>query len=642
MNNKELNKLLKKLPGLKVGIIGDFCLDSYWQIDDSLSEVSVETGLRTRPVSEQQYYLGGAGNVAANVAAMGVENIAIFGVIGDDPFGSKMKEIAEELGFDTKGLLTQKNNWCTHTYIKPVENHKEAARIDFGNANNLDAVTADKVLIAIERAVASCDVMIINQQVKKGIHTRYFQKELNRIINSHRDKIFILDSRDISEAYPGCWHKMNDFEAARLCGFPYEPGDEVSRLDLNEIAVKLSEKWDNPFFITRGYKGCMVCEKGEVTLVPAVLQNGAIDTVGAGDSMLAGISVALAAKNSPQIAAELGNLTAGVSIQKIHQTGTASPAELRQLNENVNFVFNPDIALDIRSAVYHENSEIEIVEEFNRNIEIRHIVFDHDGTLSVLREGWEGVMEPMMIKAILGPKFSGADVNLYQKVQRRVKQFIDDSTGIQTLVQMQGLVKLVKEFGCVPDKDILDEHGYKEIYNDSLMELVSERLKKMERGELTGEDFAIKGAHEFLQYCFDRGIKLYLASGTDEEDVIIEAKAMGYADLFESRIYGAIGDVTKEAKRIVMDRILKDIGPQNVDQMLAIGDGPVEVREMRKRGGLAIGIASDELRKFGLNLQKRKRLIHAGAHLLISDYSQMQVLCELLNMNGGELCHTAS
>ena len=91
--------------------------------------------------------------------------------------------------------------------------------------------------------------------------------------------------------------------------------------------------------------------------------------------------------------------------------------------------------------------------------QIRYAIFDHDGTISTLREGWELIMAPMMIKAILGDKYQEADESLYQKVQIRVDEFIDKTTGIQTLVQMKGLLDLIREFGCVPEENILDEFG---------------------------------------------------------------------------------------------------------------------------------------------------------------------------------------
>jgi phosphoglycolate phosphatase-like HAD superfamily hydrolase len=149
-------------------------------------------------------------------------------------------------------------------------------------------------------------------------------------------------------------------------------------------------------------------------------------------------------------------------------------------------------------------------------------------------------------------------------------------------------------------------------------------------GELDSTDFQIKNARALLEELHKRGVKLYLASGTDEEDVIAEAKAMGYADLFEGRIFGAVGDIKTEAKRMVLERIMRDYTLAG-HQFATFGDGPVEIRETRKRGGFCIGVASDELRRFGWNLVKRTRLIRAGASVVVPDYSQLTALLKVLN-----------
>jgi phosphoglycolate phosphatase-like HAD superfamily hydrolase len=213
-----------------------------------------------------------------------------------------------------------------------------------------------------------------------------------------------------------------------------------------------------------------------------------------------------------------------------------------------------------------------------------------------------------------------------------VRKFIDDSTGIQTLVQMQGLKEMVREFGCVPEPQILDEFGYKAIYNEALMRMVRDRAAKLRRGELSVEDFVIKNAVAVLERLSQAGVRMYLASGTDREDVLDEAAALGYAHLFEGGIYGSVGDVKQEAKRIVLDRILGDIGPDLVHRLVTFGDGPVEIRETHKRGGFTIGVAGDEIRRYGLDSSKRERLIRAGADMIIPDFSQIDRLLHLLGI----------
>ncbi len=629
----DIERMLAEIAGARIAIVGDFCLDVYWDIDMSKSETSVETKLQTRPVKAQKYSLGGAGNVAANLVAMGVRNVGVFGVTGKDPFASEMRSIMDRLGIGHDGLLEQDCGWDTHVYVKPIEDGTEASRIDFGNFNSLGKDTASRLLSKLADTVGKLDAVIINQQVPAGIHrSDFFRKGLQALIKKNSGRLFLLDSRSCSDAYDGTVRKINAYEATKLCGMGFEPGDLITEDAARAAAAKLLKKWRKTLFITRGERGCLVVEKDGVTVVPGLHIIEKTDPVGAGDSMLSGITAGLAAGFTPVEAATLGNLVAGVTVQKLYQTGTASPEEIIRIGTDTDYIFTPEKADDIRSAKYYKSSEIEIVRELPSPMKISHAIFDHDGTISVLREGWEKIMEPMMVRAILGENYDRADESTYHKILNRVRKYIDSTTGVQTLVQMQGLVKLVREFAFVPEKEILDEFGYKKIYNDDLLRLVNGRIEKLRRGELSVDDFVIRGVVPFLQRLHAAGITLYLASGTDKNDLVKEAKALGYSQLFGGRMYGAVGDVTKEAKKIVMDRILADIGPKNSRQVAAFGDGPVEIREINKRGGLAVGIASDEVRRFGLNLKKRSRLIRAGADLIVPDFSQLEALCKILRI----------
>jgi len=631
----DVNGILGKIVDARIGVIGDFCLDVYWNIDKSKSEISIETGLMTKPVATQNYKIGGAGNVANNLKAMGVGNVKCFGVTGQDPFGYQMRALMNDLNINHAGLVEQKESWNTHVYIKPIEEGGELSRIDFGCKNSISDETASNLLGKLATEVKNLDAVIINQQVTEGIHnSKTFQKGLQEVINANPDKLFFLDSRNCAELYGNTIRKINSYEALKLCNIACEPDDVVAEKDAIESAKKLQSKWHKTLFVTRGPRGCIVLDEKGVNIIPGLHITSKTDTVGAGDSMLSGIAGAMASSYDPVTAAAFGNFVAGVTVQKLYQTGTASPHEIKKIGSEPDYIFKPEKADDIRSAVYFKDSEIELVREPLEIEKISHAIFDHDGTISVLREGWEKIMEPMMLKAIMGPVYSTADESTYHKVLNRARKFIDATTGVQTLVQMQGLVELVREFGFTPKEEILDEFGYKAIYNEALLELVKKRIEKLRRGELSIDDFAIKGVVPFLQRLHKTGIKLYMASGSDENDVIEEAKALGYADLFEGRIYGAIGDAAKEAKKIVMDRIVNDIGTKNARKIAAFGDGPVEIREINKRGGIAVGIASDEVRRFGLNQSKRSRLIRAGADIIIPDYSQSKILFEILKIQG--------
>jgi sugar/nucleoside kinase (ribokinase family)/phosphoglycolate phosphatase-like HAD superfamily hydrolase len=626
----ELAALLESLPRKRIAVLGDFCLDVYWEHDLAASEPSVETGLPTHPVRAQRYELGGAGTVVNNLLAMGVGAVRAFGVVGPDPFGAEILRLLQAKGVDRAGMLTQPDAFQSLVYIKPIREGHEQNRIDFGNFNAMHDATASALIATLEGALPEIDVVIVNEQVIRGIHTAFFQSALNALMTRHPGKTFIADCRHIAGVYGRCLRRLNEVEATKLCGGTHDYGDRVAQEEAREAALQLFARWNKPVFVSRGSRGVLVADGAGLHVVPGLHIINPTDPVGAGDSMLAGIAAALAAGCSPVQSAVFGNFVAGVTVQKLFQTGTASPAELLAIGASPDYVYAPELADDPRRASYQAGTEIEIVEPLPRPLAISHAIFDHDGTVSTLRRGWEAVMEPMMIKAILGDRFASADEALYARVIKRVREFIDKTTGIQTLVQMQGLAKLVREFGVLPETDILDEFQYKAVYLEALMKQVRERAEKLRRGELDVADFTVKKAPHFLKRLRDSGVKLYLASGTDEKDVIAEAGTLGYAELFEGRIYGAVGDVTVEAKRIVLDRILDDIGPGSASRVVTFGDGPVELRETRKRGGVAVGIASDEVCRYGLNTGKRSRLIRAGAHLIVPDFSQMEDLLHLL------------
>jgi rfaE bifunctional protein kinase chain/domain len=632
MKPEFLQEVLEKIKSVKIAIIGDFCLDAYWFVDESKNEISIETGNPTEPIRQQKYSLGGAGNVANNLAALEIMHIRAFGVIGNDPFGAEMISIMNQTGINTQNMLVQDKDWSTHVYIKPHVGEKEQNRIDFGNFNNLSDETADRLIQNLKKESAEVDLVIINQQVLSGIHTEYFRQKLVEIINLFPEKIFIADSRNYTDYYRGAYRKMNDAEAVRLCEISKEPGEIVSYSEVNYAAERLYERYRKPLFITRGSRGSIVTDDKGISEIGGLMIISRTDTVGAGDSYLAGAAAALAAGYSLETAGEIGTFTAGVTVQKLFQTGTASPEEVFRIGSDADYIYHPEIAEDIRHAEYYEKSEIEIITRWPADLSVKHAIFDNDGTVSTLREGWEQIMAPMMIKAVLGDKYQEADESLYNKVKAAVYELIDKTTGIQTLKQMKIFLGLIREFDFVPEDQMLDEYGYKEIYNNDLMEMVKKREEKIHNRELIVEDFTIKNAVPFIRKLHDKGIRLYLTSGTDEADVKHEASVLGYDSLFEGRIYGATGDINIEAKKIVLDGILDSIGDSEAVSIITFGDGPVEIRETHKRGGTTVGVASNEVRRYGLNESKRTRLIKSGADIIVPDFSQSDQLFRLLNI----------
>jgi len=626
-----LENSLKVIPKAKVAVFGDFCLDCYWLIEPDESEISIETGLPVRRVRRQRYSLGGAGNIIANLVDIGVGAVHAVGLIGEDLFGRQMLDIMQSLKVNTDGLLACQTDWQTLAYSKPCFGDSELNRIDFGGFNQIAPQSISQLAQKLDHVAGKVDVVILNQQVPAGVSTGEMIEQINRIIAAHPKCTFIVDSRHRAELYRGCALKLNAHEAARLLGEPRPLDEIIPAAQVRELARRVFEKTAKPVFLTRGENGLMVYDGSKLHEIPGIQIIEQTDTVGAGDTTLSAISAVLASGGDAVTAATLANIAASITVRKLQTTGTATPAEIRAVGPTADYVYLPELAADPRQAKYIEGTEFELVRPLPQKIAIRHAIFDHDGTISTLRQGWEAIMEPLMIKAILGPRYQDAGEALYHKVVATVRKFIDKTTGVQTLVQMKGLVELVRQFKCVPDSQILDMHGYKKLYNDELLAMVKDRVEKLRRGELDNGDFQIKNAVGLLKALHSRGVKLYLASGTDQDDVVAEAEAMGYANLFEGRIFGAVGDIAVEAKKIVLERIFREHG-LNGSEVATFGDGPIEMRETRKRDGIAVGIASDEVRRFGMNVSKRSRLICAGTDLIVPDFSQLDSLLKILHL----------
>lgn len=621
---------LENISQVSVAIVGDFCLDVYWMIDRSASEISIETGLNTEPVKLQRYSPGGAGNVVMNLLTLGVQQVYPVGVLGNDPFGRELRRLLQHSHINTSGLVSQDEEWATPTYIKPCVDNRESSRIDFGNFNRLSSATEDELFEKLEDVLKKVSVALINHQVTGSMHdSKSFRERLARVMSSHPQVTFIVDSRGYHDSYPKAIHKLNEREVMRAGGIFLKAGNEVSFEEVVQQAHELSARWKSPLVVTRGARGCLVFSGDESHQIFGLQLGGRLDPVGAGDTFSSALAATISTSADLTTAASVANIAAAVTAQKLFQTGTASPDEILELGSDAAYAHFPELAESPHQARYVDESEIEIITKPSPTLNIRHAIFDHDGTVSTLREGWEKIMEPMMIKAIFGNQNQTADEKLFHRVKNRVREFIERTTGIQTITQMHGLVDLVREFGLVPADKILTAAKYKSIFNEELIALVNLRLSKLDTGELDINDFTLKGAVPFLRALQRAGVRLYLASGTDENDVKREAERLGYADVFDGGIYGSIGEVTKDAKRVVIERIMGEVNGA-FDQLIIFGDGPVEIREAKRHGAFAVGVASDELRRFGINLEKRRRLIRAGADALVPDFSQWQELWKLL------------
>lgn len=334
MNKDNIKRILERISNVHISVYGDFCIDAYWFLDPNGSEISVETGLKGDAVARQAYSLGGAANTVANLAALKPASISTIGVIGDDIFGHEMIRQFNALGVNTDELNVQKNNYDTVTFGKRFINGQEQPRLDFGFYNKRSRESDKKILKSIRNAIQSEDAVILNQQVPDSIPDLTFIDRINGFIEEFPESTVLLDSRDYGTQFNRVILKINEVECARMNGLKAKPGDTFDLTMVKDLASKLHVKTGKPVFVTRGPHGILAIDTNGCNEIAGINLSGELDTVGAGDTTISALALAMAAKTPPAEAAEFANLAAGVTVQKLHTTGTASGEEILHLFEN--------------------------------------------------------------------------------------------------------------------------------------------------------------------------------------------------------------------------------------------------------------------------------------------------------------------
>lgn len=267
------------------------------------------------------------------------------------------------------------------------------------------------------------------------------------------------------------------------------------------------------------------------------------------------------------------------------------------------------------------DTEIEIINPHLPRGRFRSVLFDFDGTLSLIREGWPQVMIPMMVDVLRQTGTAETETQLAAVVE----DFVMRLNGRQTIYQMIQLADEVRKRGGTP----LEPLRYKERYHDLLMERIQGRLEALAAGAATAEAWSVPGAHQFLEALRRRGLTLYLASGTDLKYVRREAELLGLAHYFGEHIYGALDDYQNFSKKMIIERILRENDLRG-EELLGFGDGYVEIEEIKQAGGVAVAVASDEVKRQGVNAWKRQRLVGVGADIVIPEYRRQEKLLEYL------------
>lgn len=272
---------------------------------------------------------------------------------------------------------------------------------------------------------------------------------------------------------------------------------------------------------------------------------------------------------------------------------------------------------DLKSSEW----QIEVLKSEVELGKFKAAVFDFDGTISLIREGWQQVMIPYFIEELLKAPLAKDK----EGISECVRDFVDLLTGKQTIYQCIRLAEEIQVLGGKPEEPF----EYKNEYHRRLLERIEYRIKGLKEGTIKPEDAIVPGSFNLLNMLREHGLVLYLASGTDENYVLEEAELLGVTKYFNGGIYGAKDQYKLFSKAIVIQNIITSHNLSG-EELIGFGDGYVEIENVKSVNGFAVGVASDEVRKCGIDEWKRNRLTRAGADIIILDYSRMNKIEEYI------------
>jgi bifunctional ADP-heptose synthase (sugar kinase/adenylyltransferase) len=310
MNSERLETILARIQQLRMAVMGDFALDFYFDLQTSTGEFSLETAKEVHLASKPRAYLGGAGNVAKNLAILGAQ-VAAFGVRGDDLFGREMAHQMATLGIDDTNIHLADID--TPAYSKPLRNEEEFNRIDFGTKSSQFQLHTSALLATLH--VNTFDWIILNEQFSIPLLQA---KHIESLSNQQA----LADLRSLGSHAKNLPLKVNEAEFIKIQQKP---------ANLENIRAWANTR-NKPVLVTLGEKGMVYASSEEFHHQPAFPVKGPIDTVGAGDMVVAGFSAARAAGASVEEACEFASLAVHISIHQIGETGSASPDAIRQLH----------------------------------------------------------------------------------------------------------------------------------------------------------------------------------------------------------------------------------------------------------------------------------------------------------------------
>ena len=324
MNN--LIRIVEQFKDKKILVIGDVMLDKY--IWGDVSRISPEAPVQVVNVVKESYSPGGAANVANNVAALNAKSLMV-GIVGNDITKDQLIQELKKKNIDVSGLINDENK-RTIRKVRVFGRSQQLLRFDYEKKGYVSVETENNIFDFVSGKLDEINAIIISDYAKGTITKNLMEKiimlcnEKNKIIvidPKPKHKMFYKNATLISPNHKEA-HEMNDFTE-----------DSPTNADIENMGKKLLKELCSNILITKGEKGMSLFEKdGKITNIPTFAKE-VYDIIGAGDTSVATLTLALASGANLEEAAIIANHAAGITVGKIG-TSTVSLEELKRSIEN--------------------------------------------------------------------------------------------------------------------------------------------------------------------------------------------------------------------------------------------------------------------------------------------------------------------
>lgn len=334
MKPERFDEITGRYQGLRLAVVGDFCLDRYLEIDPGKQEISIETGLPVHNVVNVRAQPGGAGTILCNLVALGIGELHAVGFCGEDGEGYELRRALAAMPGVRLDHFVQTSDRRTFTYCKPLVMEagepRELSRLDSKNWTPTPEPLHRALAASVTALAESVDAIILLEQTdlpETGVITRAVREAAREALRYRPGLLVLADSRRGLRDFPPVAFKMNAAELCALLGdTPPLAFDRIA-----PCAVELARRNGQPVFVTVSENGMIgALPGGVVENVPALPVRGPIDIVGAGDSVTANLTAALSAGATLREAMKLAMAAASVVVHQLGTTGTATPAQIAE------------------------------------------------------------------------------------------------------------------------------------------------------------------------------------------------------------------------------------------------------------------------------------------------------------------------